>query len=114
VTAVEVEGDDVSNSSGDSAWGEGILSTLTNLDSEGGGNGARDKSKKRECVDHVERLYNERMRRNERVFYLMEFNEEVLGTDQRRVRRKDVSIDWRVSGLCRLIREAAKAILKAP
>jgi hypothetical protein len=68
VTAAELESDDVTNGGGDGAWGEGILSTLTNLDSEGSGNGARDKSEERESVDHFERLYKERMRKNELIF----------------------------------------------
>lgn len=67
MTAVKLEGDDISNGSSDGAWGEGILSTLTNLDGESGGNGARDEGKKRECVDHFERLYNEGMRRYELI-----------------------------------------------
>jgi len=52
VTAVEVEGDNVSNGSSYSAWTEGVLSTLTDLDGEGSGSSARDKSEKGECVNH--------------------------------------------------------------
>jgi hypothetical protein len=32
MTAVEFESDNISNGGSDGAWGEGILSTLTNLD----------------------------------------------------------------------------------
>lgn len=67
VTAVELEGDDVSNGSSDGAWREGILSTLADLDGERGCNGARDESKKRESVDHFECLYKDRMRRFELI-----------------------------------------------
>lgn len=70
VKAVELEGDNISNGSSDGARAEGILSTLTDLDSEGSGNSARDQSEKGECVDHVERLYKEGLRRYELINYL--------------------------------------------
>lgn len=83
MTAVEFESDDISNGSSDGVWSEGILSTLTNLDSEGGGNGARGKGEKRECVDHLERLYREWMRKYEQIEIRLRSNEGVLKKDKR-------------------------------
>jgi len=68
MVAIEVEGDDVTNCGCYGAGREGILAALADLNSVGSGICTRQEGEKSESVDHVDGLFKEWMRWNEKMF----------------------------------------------